>query len=208
MSPGIEMTFGMMAAAFWSLLGILFVIGVVTGVAFFVTQKVHEINAWRHGMKLFISGSSNIRVLSPEVMHIIDGFIARGAEILVGDCSGVDSAVQRYLAKVGYKNVTIYTSNATPRNDYVPGCCIISCNGEAIGLHGEAYYAVKDAAMTRDCDCALAVWDGVSRGTKMNISRVKGMGKPCRVVTVSPEVRSCMNLLARARTAQVQGAPA
>ena len=199
---------GSMAAVVFALMGICFVLWIAVLVYCSLHEAIVLRAAWRRGMKLFISGSASIKVLTPEVENVIDQFIGKGAEILVGDCYGVDSAVQRYLARREYKNVTIYTSNSTPRCDYVPGCCIISCNGETIGLHGEAFYAVKDAAMCRDCDCALMLWDGVSIGTKNNIARVKGAGKPYKVITVSGETRERMNLLKRGRAGRAQGAPA
>jgi hypothetical protein len=36
--------------------------------------------------------------------------------------------------------------------------------------------------MTLDCDQALMVWDGKSKGTAENIRRIKEMGKPYRII--------------------------
>ena len=72
-------------------------------------------------MKLFVSGSKSISVLPDEVKAILDEHIALGTEFLVGDCYGVDAAVQKYLESKGYSNVTIYCSGETPRNNFVTG---------------------------------------------------------------------------------------
>ena len=132
-------------------------------------------------MKLFISGSKSISVLSDEARSQLDTYIATGAEILVGDCYGVDAAVQMYLDK-GYRNATIYCSGETPRNNFAPSAKVRSCAETAKGLTGSAFQYVKDIQMARDCDQALMVWDGKSKGTAENIRRMKEMGKPYRII--------------------------
>ena len=133
-------------------------------------------------MKLFISGSKSISVLPDEVKSIIDEHIALGTEFLVGDCYGVDAAVQKYLELKGYKNVTIYCSGETPRNNFTTGAKVHSCAEAAKGLTGSTFQYVKDIQMTQDCDQALMVWDGKSKGTGENIRRIKEMGKPYRII--------------------------
>ena len=132
-------------------------------------------------MKLFISGSKSISVLSDEARSQLDTYIATDAEILVGDCYGVDAAVQMYLDK-GYRNATIYCSGETPRNNFAPSAKVRSCAETAKGLTGSAFQYVKDIQMARDCDQALMVWDGKSKGTAENIRRMKEMGKPYRII--------------------------
>ena len=133
-------------------------------------------------MKLFISGSKSISVLSDEVKAILDKYIALDTEFLVGDCYGVDAAVQKYLASKGYSNVTIYCSGEAPRNNFVSGAKIHSCAEAAKGLTGNAFQYVKDIQMAQDCDTALMIWDGKSKGTAENIRRIKEMGKPYKVI--------------------------
>ena len=133
-------------------------------------------------MKAFISGSKSISALSEEVKSLLDTFIATDAEILVGDCYGVDAAVQMYLDSKGYRNVTIYCSGETPRNNFVTGAKVRSCAEAAKGLTRSAFHYVKDIQMTQDCDQALVVWDGKSKGTAENIRRIKEMGKPYRII--------------------------
>jgi hypothetical protein len=134
-------------------------------------------------MKLFISGSKSISILSDEVKSLLDTFIATDAEILVGDCYGVDAAVQKYLESKGYCNVTIYCSGETSRNNFAPSAKVRSCAEAAKGLTGSTFQYVKDMQMTQDSDQALMVWDGKSKGTGENIRRIKELKKPYRIIT-------------------------
>lgn len=133
-------------------------------------------------MKLFISGSKSISALPEEVKSLLDEHIALGTEFLVGDCYGVDAAVQMYLDSKGYSNVIVYCSGETPRNNFVTGAKVRSCAEAAKGLTGSAFQYVKDIQMAQDCDTALMIWDGKSKGTAENIRRVKEMGKPYRII--------------------------
>ena len=133
-------------------------------------------------MKVFFSGSKSISALSEEVKSSLDEHIALGTEFLIGDCYGVDAAVQMYLDSKGYSNVIVYCSGETPRNNYVTGAKVRSCAEIAKGLTGRAFQYVKDIQMAQDCDQALMVWDGKSKGTAENIRRIKEMGKPYRII--------------------------
>lgn len=133
-------------------------------------------------MKLFISGSKSISKLSEEVKSLLDSYIVTGAEILIGDCYGVDAAVQMYLESKGYSNVTVYCSGVTPRNNFAPSAKVCSCAETAKGLTRSAFQYVKDIQMAQDCDTALMIWDGKSKGTAENICRIKEMGKPYRII--------------------------
>ena len=128
-------------------------------------------------MKLFVSGSKSISVLSNEVKSILDEHIARDTEFLVGDCYGVDAAVQKYLESKGYSNVTIYCSGETPRNNFVTGAKVHSCAEAAKGLTGSTFHYVKDIQMANDCDFALVIWDGKSKGSENNIKRILNLNK-------------------------------
>ena len=133
-------------------------------------------------MRVFISGSKSISKLPEDVKSSLDEHIALGTEFLVGDCYGVDAVVQKYLDFKGYSNVTIYCSGETPRNNFVTGAKVRSCAEAAKGLTGRAFQYVKDIQMAQDCDQALMVWDGKSKGTAENIRRMKEMGKPYRII--------------------------
>jgi hypothetical protein len=134
-------------------------------------------------MKVFISGSKSISALSDEVKSLLDEHIALGTEFLIGDCYGVDAAVQMYLDSKGYSNVIVYCSGETPRNIFVTGAKVCSYAEAAKGLTGSAFQYVKDIQMAQDCDTALMIWDGKSKGTAENIRRMKEIGKPYRIIT-------------------------
>lgn len=133
-------------------------------------------------MRVFISGSKSISKSPEEVKSLLDSYIVTGAEILIGDCYGVDAAVQKYLESRGYNNITIYCSGVTPRNNFAPSAKVRSCAEAAKGLTGSAFQYVKDIQMAQDCDTALMIWDGKSKGTGENIRRVKEMRKPYRII--------------------------
>ena len=133
-------------------------------------------------MKIFISGSKSISKLPELAKTFIDQFIENNDEILVGDCYGVDAVVQKYLESKGYSNVIVYCSGETPRNNFVTGAKVSSCAEAAKGLTGSAFQYVKDIQMAQDCDTALMIWDGKSKGTAENIRRIKETGKPYRII--------------------------
>ncbi len=129
-------------------------------------------------MKIFISGSKSISKLPELAKAFIDQFIENGDEILIGDCYGVDAVVQKYLEAKEFNNTTIYCSGITPRNNFVSAAKIHSCTEAAKGLTGSEFQYVKDIQMANDCDQALMIWDGKSKGTTENLKRIKEMGKP------------------------------
>ena len=133
-------------------------------------------------MRVFISGSKSISKLPEEVKSLLDTFIATDAEILVGDCYGVDAAVQMYLDSKGYSNVIVYCSGETPRNNFVTGAKVCSYAEAAKGLTGREFHYVKDIQMANDCDQAIMIWDGKSKGTSENIRRMKKLNKPYKVI--------------------------
>jgi adenine-specific DNA-methyltransferase len=133
-------------------------------------------------MKIFISGSKSISKLPELAKAFIDQFIENGDEILIGDCYGVDAVVQKYLEAKEFNNTTIYCSGITPRNNFVSAATIHSCAEAAKGLTGSAFHYVKDIQMANDCDQALMIWDGISKGTAENLKRIKEMGKPFVVI--------------------------
>ena len=130
--------------------------------------------------KIFISGSKSITKLTDEMIAVLDKIMQDGDAILVGDCYGVDLAVQKCLLEKGYTDVIIYCSGEQPRNHVVG--TVHSCAKDAMGLKGRAFQYVKDEAMSKDCDEAYGFWDGKSLGTRENAKRVQEQGKCFRYV--------------------------
>ena len=130
--------------------------------------------------KIFISGSKSISKLTDKMFAILDKTIQNGNTILVGDCYGVDLAVQKYLLQKGFTDVVVYCSGEQPRNHVVG--MVHSCAKEAAGLKGRELQYVKDKAMCNDCDEAYGFWDGKSLGTLENAKRMQELGKPFHYV--------------------------
>ena len=128
--------------------------------------------------KVFVSGSIAVKEIPDSVKEVLESHIENGDTFLVGDASGVDSLIQRYLNDKEYSNVIVYHSGSKIRNKINP-----DWQDRAIyvpkGVSGRDFYTAKDEAMTKDCDEGIAIWDGKSVGTKANIDRLSKQGKSC-----------------------------
>lgn len=140
-------------------------------------------------MKVFIAGAKNISALDDAVQQRIASICAKGYDILVGDCSGVDSAVQAFCANHHYPNVTVYASNGIARNNI--GLWPIKTVPVNRSVRGFDFYRQKDIAMSKDADCGYMVWDGMSKGTLCNIVSLISQRKLVlvRLVPISKTVR-------------------
>lgn len=129
-------------------------------------------------MKIFISGSRKITSLSSYTETVLKKIIERDIdEILIGDCDGIDYLVQKFFKKNGYTKVLVYVSgdgharrNAGFNEKHIP----VDPN---IPFASREFYAVKDIAMSNDCNVGIAIWDGKSRGTFQNIERLHKLNK-------------------------------
>ena len=118
-------------------------------------------------MKLFISGSRSLKELPEAARDLIDQHYHAHDTFLVGDCpSGIDRLVQDYLLTKRSPNVTIYHIHASPRYGRFPHQAVDGSN-----------QFKKDEAMAADCDEAIAIWDGLSPGTRNNITRLHTLQK-------------------------------
>ncbi len=132
-------------------------------------------------MNVFISGTKKNVKITGEIKAALDALIARGAAIVIGDCWGVDRCVQEYLAAAGYRNVTVYASGDTARNNAGSWPEVhVDAGGTTRGYY---FYKAKDVAMADAADCALVLWDGKSRGTRENIRRMRNRGKGVSIIS-------------------------
>lgn len=136
-------------------------------------------------MKIFLSGSKNIRILPEKLTALLDTHCQRNCEFLIGDCCGADELMQEYLAEKGYANVTVYVSGGSVR--FHAGQFLLRHIAVPDGITGFAFYRQKDIAMVHDCDAAVMLWDGKTRGTRCNIEDMQRMGKPYTVVQIEEE---------------------
>lgn len=137
-------------------------------------------------MKVFVFGSKIIQEIPEEFLDIIDNLCDNHHHFLVGDCSGVDAAVASYLVfnKGWSDRLTMYH--------------VDECRNQQYGIHhkkkievpegftGNKYH-IKDNAMIEDCDYAIGLWDGKSKGSQRNINKLIRLNKPLRVIFTGDE---------------------
>lgn len=143
---------------------------------------------------VFISGSAGFgrrtsfdinskNDLSLAITGLLDKYMQDGKVILIGDCPGVDSAVQGYLLEKNYKSVIIYHSGCRIRIKKDPDWKDITVPVPP-GVSGREFYTVKDKALCEDCESGLALWDGYSKGTKRNIRQLAENSKEMTVYRI------------------------
>ena len=118
-------------------------------------------------MKVFIAGARAIKSLDNYATQRLEDICEKQCDILVGDCYGVDSAVQMFCKKRFYENVTVYASNGKARNNF--GDWKIEAVPVEPNYSGFDFYRQKDIAMAKDAECGYMIWDGKSKGTYQNI---------------------------------------
>jgi hypothetical protein len=131
---------------------------------------------------VFIGGSRRIPRLDRAVRDRVQNIVDQDLPVVIGDANGADRAVQRFLADLHYRNVSVYCSGTACRNNL----------GEWHTRHvlsegaGFWFYAAKDIAMSEAADYGLMIWDGESVGTIHNVLNLLDREKPV-VVYFAPE---------------------
>lgn len=118
-------------------------------------------------MKIFIAGARSVKDLSPMVQQRMMTIYQKGYDVLVGDCYGVDTSVQKFYSDLGYSNVVVYASNGKARNNI--GHWNIRNVAVPSYIRGFDFYKQKDMAMANEADYGFMIWDGASRGTLNNV---------------------------------------
>lgn len=126
-------------------------------------------------------GKSAKPVLPDSVKTKIDSMIQNKVQFLVGDCQGIDTLVQQYLKSKNYKDVTVYYSGTKCRNKIDP-----EWSNKSVTTHdtGRAFYTAKDIKACEDANEGLAVWDGLSAGTRRNIDQLKTAQKHVEIYRI------------------------
>lgn len=124
---------------------------------------------------VFIAGSITIKNLPTAFIEKIESLLSANLAVIVGDASGVDSAVQQALYDRGARAVTVYCSGFTPRNNIGkwPVRNIVSAAPEGT----KAFFGAKDLAMADAADVGLMLWDAKSTGTLTNVIELTKRGK-------------------------------
>lgn len=126
-------------------------------------------------MKVFIAGTQTIKTLNESIIKRLATICEKKYDILVGDCYGADSLVQKFCADFAYDKVTVFASNGKARNNL--GNWNVQCVPVRHGVKGFDFYRQKDIAMAEAADCGFMIWDEKSRGTYQNIITLLEMGK-------------------------------
>lgn len=116
---------------------------------------------------VFIAGSIAIKHLDLKVQERLMNIIVQEHPILVGDADGADTTIQQFLYENGARNITVYCTGTTPRNN-IGGWEVRSVTS----YHkpgSRAYFTAKDIAMAAAADHGLMIWDSKSTGTLSNV---------------------------------------
>lgn len=124
---------------------------------------------------VFVGGSQTVSLLSPGVERYFQDLVSEGdVRFIIGDCFGVDHAVQILLASLG-ADVLVYASEGKARNNPC-GFPVVAIPAEK--FHGRDYYRQKDIAMAIEATEGVMIWDGKSKGTYRNMLYLLCMEKP------------------------------
>ena len=130
-------------------------------------------------MKIVLGGSRNLNQVPNEVAQRLDAWMESGAEFLIGDASGIDSALQQYLKRGNYASVVVYTAADSVRNNHADWPFELVETG--LKSKSAARHTIKDRRMTELADAGLMLWDQESIGTLANILDLARHGKDVTV---------------------------
>lgn len=117
--------------------------------------------------KVFIGGSRKIRHLSKDILKRIDNIINNDLTVLIGDANGADKCVQKYLFQEDYKNVIVFCTGLSCRNNMGNWeTRNVEVNNNVKGFD---FYTIKDREMAKESSYGFMLWDAKSRGTLNNM---------------------------------------
>jgi hypothetical protein len=132
---------------------------------------------------VFISGKvSYDKPLSEPMKKEVDAIMKAKSKILIGDAPGADTRVQEYLAKNKYKNVVVYTTDETVRNN-VGGWEVKTISGKGKTNEREIRRQ-KDIAMTNESTRGFAIMpedDRPDSAMSLNVDRLIKQEKPIKM---------------------------
>lgn len=133
--------------------------------------------------KVFVGGSRRISRLNVELRKRLEQIVEKQLAILIGDANGSDKAIQDFFRERDYRNVVVFCTEGICRNNL--GQWPVRPVKPPHHTRNFEYFTAKDAAMAREADYGLMLWDGASAGTLVNVARLVALGRPV-VVYVSP----------------------
>ena len=136
-------------------------------------------------MKIFLFGSKDIYGVPESLVRQLEMLLEQtngNLQFIVGDCSGIDASFHTVLSMIGARSkTTIYCMDYARNNRFEFETKVFNSDG----MEGRELYEYKDRQMCKDCDIAVTVWDGKSRGTFNCITILKAQDKPVYVFTVA-----------------------
>lgn len=157
-------------------------------------------------MKIFIAGAKSIKDINDDVKVKLLSISDKHYDVLVGDCSGVDTAIQRFFLMHQYSKITVFASNGKARNNL--GNWPINNVFVEEGIKGFDFYRQKDIAMAKEADFGFMIWDGKSKGTLNNIIELVKQDKQVLIYLVGinkmvliKDFESLYNLIAKCDSA-------
>lgn len=133
---------------------------------------------------VFVGGSRRLSRLNSQIRQRLLGLTQKRFTVLVGDANGADKAVQTFLASEGYRDVEVYCMEGECRNN-VGDWPTVFVRPQR-DKKDFAFYAMKDAEMSRKAEYGFMLWDGKSKGTLNNILNLIQQGKMA-LVYFSPD---------------------
>lgn len=126
---------------------------------------------------VFIGGScGRIGELPKQFIALLELVMTTDSHIIIGDAPGTDSLVQDYLHKCAHPFVTIYYSDPACRYNAGGWPCVYVEETEKENGYWTPHMP-KDIEMCRLCTYGLFLWNGQSRATQKNFSRLQAMTK-------------------------------
>ena len=116
---------------------------------------------------IFIGGSRKIARLAQPVLQRLDNIINNKFTVLVGDASGVDLQIQKYLFAQNYTNVIVFCTGNRCRNNV--GQWETRNVETDKRSQGFSFYALKDLQMAKEATYGFMIWDAKSKGTLNNL---------------------------------------
>lgn len=135
-------------------------------------------------MNIVLGGSRHIEKISAEVMDLLNEYVDKKYNFLIGDAPGSDASFQSFFVKKQCKNIKIFSSAGYVRNN------VGNWDSELIesGLKSKSnsVHAFKDRHMCKLSNSGIMIWDCQSAGTLSNVIDLIRQGKNC-FIWVAPD---------------------
>jgi len=128
---------------------------------------------------VFVAGSLSIKQLHRLFLERLETVVTSGFAVVVGDANGADTSIQKFLVETNAKDVTIYCTGDTPRNNL--GAWPVEKISSVAEPGSRAYFSAKDIAMAKVADYGLMIWDAKSTGTLSNVIELLNNERGSRV---------------------------